>query len=384
MPPTHRLREIHAALAINLRREVRREEYLDFMTFRRNDRPLFTELFGPLVGLKEEWAAQGARPEELDLSAFRFRCPDWGGLPVDTGWIGWQEEEIVEETAEHIIARDERGRLVKLMKGLASLPLPLEYPVKTMEDWQRLKPHYQFTEERFAPDWEQAAREHLAAGRVVTVSIPGGFAEPRELMGDEAVCLAYYEQPELIHDILRTIGDTAFRVLARVSSRVQIDQLSVHEDLAGKSGPLVGPALVAEFIAPYYRRIWDMLAERGARLFDQDSDGNIAAVIPAFLEAGVNVMHPMEPAAGMDIVRLREQYGTRLAFMGGLDKYVLRRSRDEIAAELEYKIPPMVRTGGCLLGLDHRIPNGTPLEHYRFYLEKAWEVMETAARGGMS
>ncbi len=74
--------------------------------------------------------------------------------------------------------------------------------------------------------------------------------------------------------------------------------------------------------------------------------------------------------------RVRRTYGKRLAFMGGLDKHVLRRSRQEIAAELERKIPPMVQTGGCVLGLDHRIPGGTPLSHYRFYIEKAWEIIE--------
>jgi uroporphyrinogen-III decarboxylase len=77
----------------------------------------------------------------------------------------------------------------------------------------------------------------------------------------------------------------------------------------------------------------------------------------------------------MDIVRVRETYGTRLAFIGGIDKHVLRRSREEIEAELEYKVPPMVRTGGCILGLDHRIPNGTPLQNYRFYINKAWEII---------
>jgi uroporphyrinogen decarboxylase len=107
-----------------------------------------------------------------------------------------------------------------------------------------------------------------------------------------------------------------------------------------------------------------------------DSDGNVNAIIPEFLAGGVNVLYPMEPAAGMDIVALREQYGTRLAFQGGIDKHVLRRSREEIVAELEYKIPPMVKTGGCVLGLDHRIPNGTPLENYRYYIEQAWEIME--------
>ena len=58
---------------------------------------------------------------------------------------------------------------------------------------------------------------------------------------------------------------------------------------------------------------------------------------------------------------------------------MIRRSKAEIVAELEYKVPPMVRSGGCVLGLDHRIPNGTPLDHYRFYIAKAWEIMDREA-----
>jgi hypothetical protein len=379
MSRTLRLSDFHSKLDINIRCEVPREEYLDYMTFRANRRPLFTEIFGPLVGLKEEWEAQGATPEEMDLSAFRFRFARFGHLPVDTGWVGEGREEIIEENEEFVLARDRRGRLVKLCTKTASLPLPLEYPVKTMDDWLLLKPHYTFSEERLAADWRAAARRHLEEHAIISVGIPGGFFEPRELMGDADLCVAYLERPELVHDILQTIGDTAFRVLERVSREVTVDCLQVGEDLAGKNGPLVGPGIVQEFIAPYYRRVWEVLADRGARIFSMDSDGNIEPSIPALLEAGVNVMYPMEPAAGMDIVKLREQYGTQLAFQGGIDKHVLRQSKDAIVAELEYKIPPMVRTGGCVLGLDHRIPNGTPLDHYRFYLTKAWEIMDREA-----
>jgi len=81
----------------------------------------------------------------------------------------------------------------------------------------------------------------------------------------------------------------------------------------------------------------------------------------------------------MDIVQLRQQYGTRLAFYGGIDKHVIRTTKEGITAELEYKIPPMVATGGCVIALDHRIPNGTPLENYRFYIDKAWEIIEREA-----
>lgn len=369
----------HADLAIRRGTPIDREEYLDQMTFQANRRPLFTEIFGPIIGLKEEWEEQGATPEELDFSAFRYRDVQRGGVPVSTGWIGGPPTVVLEETEESIFTRDHMGRRMQLIKGVATIPLPLDYPVKTMDDWLRLKPHYEFSEARFGKDWEAVAKAHRTAGRVVTVGIPGGFDEPRQLLGEENICLAYYEQPELIHDILQTIGDTAFQVLERVSRTVPVDLLSVHEDMAGKSGPLAGPKQIEAFIAPYYRRIWDLLAERGARVFDQDSDGNMNHVIEAFLAAGVNCMHPMEPAAGMDIVQVREKYGKRLAFYGGLDKHVLRQSPAAIATELERKLPPMVRTGGCVLGLDHRIPNGTPLANYRFYLQKAWEILEREA-----
>ncbi len=245
-----------------------------------------------------------------------------------------------------------------------------------MDDWLRIRHHYAFSEERLAGHWEATARAHLAADRATVVSIPGGFDTPRQLMGDAAACVAYHDDPELMHAILDTLADTAVRVLERVSAVVTVDQLSVHEDMAGKSGPLAGPAQVREFIAPYYGKVWSILRDRGARVFDQDSDGNMEPVIEAFLEAGVNCMHPMEPAAGMDVVRIRERFGTRLAFCGGLDKFALQRGAAIIDAELEHKIPPLIATGGCILGLDHRIPNCIALEGYRYYHRRAWEIIE--------
>lgn len=370
----------HARLAINRRPGIDRAEYLDHMTFHANRRPLFTEIFGPLIGLKEEWAAQGATPAELDWSAFRFRCPAFGRVPVNTGWLGGPEPRIIEDTPDTLVYIDRMDRRMRRAKKAATLALPETYPVRSATDWERIKHHYAFAEDRFGENWLPVAQEHLKAGRVVTVGIPGGFDELRQLMGEEALAINCYDAPELIEQILATIGDTAMAVLDRVSAQVQIDQLSVHEDMAGRSGPLLGPKQVEHFIVPYYRRVWNLLRDRGARLFDQDSDGDMRPVIPVFLDAGVNVMHPAEPAAGMDLVELRRTYGTRIAFYGGIDKHVLRQGREAIETELEYKIPPMVHSGGCMLGLDHRIPNGTPLTHYRFYIQKAWQIMNREAQ----
>lgn len=352
-----------------------REEYIAHMTFEQTGRELFCELFGPLIGLEEEWRAQGATPQERNLSAFGFDSV-WKELcPIRLGAITDIEPRVLEDTPAYTLSRDALGRTMKLCKDSATIALPLDYPVKTMDDWLRIKPWYTFREARVDVEGLQALRRMQEKGCLVLAGIPGGFDEPRELMGEEGLCIACYEEPELIKDMLETISTTALQVFERVNDILTVDNLMVHEDMAGKSGPLFGPAQVREFIQPYYRRIWDPLKAAGTRLFSQDSDGNMNAVIDAFLEAGINVMYPFEPAAGMDMAAVRGQYGTRLAIKGGIDKFALRGTKEDIERELQSKIQPSTLGGGTVFALDHRIPNGVPIENYRYYVKRCRELL---------
>lgn len=351
-----------------------REEYIEHMTFGDSDKAMFVELFGPLIGLENEWRAQGASEDEIAMTAFDFDFVSLAFCGCNTGVFGGMKPRIIEDTPLYTISTDHLGRTVKLCKGKATIPLPLDFPVKDMDSWLKIKHLYEFYEERINYEALEKAKALQAKGHLTLASIPGGFDELRELMGEENLCIAYYEDPELIEDILSTISDTAFRVLDRVSDIVTVDNLTVHEDMAGKSGPMIGPNLVREFMLPYYRRIWDMLSSKGTKLFSQDSDGNINPIIDAMLECGVNVTFPAEPAADMDIVALRKKYGNKLAFKGGIDKHVLRGTKAQIRAELEYKLRPEMRKG-TVFGLDHRIPNGTPIENYRYYVETAREIL---------
>jgi len=346
-----------------------REEYIAHMTFEYTGKEMFTELFGLMVRLDGEWKSQGATSDELDLSAF-----GWDSVPLAwaggyTGAITGITPYILEDNAEYTISVDSMGRKQKLIKSSATIPLPMEYPVKDFDDWLKIKHWYAFDESRVDIEQLKEVKELQDKGFLVLAGIPGGFDEPRQLMGEENVCLAYYEQPELIHDMLNTMSDTNMKVFERIFDYMTVDNLGVHEDMAGKSGPLAGPSQVREFIAPYYLKIWNECKLHGTKLFAQDSDGNINAVIDAFLDAGVNIMYPFEPAAGMDIVAARKKYGNRLAFKGGIDKHALRGSKDEIKRELEYKICEETLGGGTIFALDHRIPNGVPVENYRYYAE---------------
>lgn len=352
-----------------------RERYLEHMTFGRSDGEMFCELFGPLVGLEEEWRAQGATPAELDLSAFGWDSVRYADAGCQTGARTGLEPRVIYEDAEQTVALDNMGRRVKLCKRSASVPLPLEYVVRTEDDWARVKRWCEFSEDRIDTERLEQLRRLQREGTLITAWMPGGFDEPRQLMGEVGLCMAYYDHPDMVRDMLDTIGDTCLKVLERVSDYVTIDVLCVHEDMAGKTGPLVGERQIDEFIGPYYRRIWDAVRTAGARLFSQDSDGNMEPVIEAFLRAGVNCMYPCEPQAGMDIVALRNKYGRRVAFKGGIDKFALRGTKRDIQRELEYKLCAALKGGGMVFGIDHRIPNGVPIENYRYYVELGRELL---------
>ena len=311
---------------------------------------MFTELFGPLVGLDKEWKTQGAGLDEINLTAF-----DWDYVPVvDCGGIaglfGGFEKKILEETDTHIIEQDELGRKMKIITGYASQPLPLDYPVRDMESWLKVKKFYEFSEDRI--NWERVdnALKLQELGHMVVGRIPGGFDTVRELMGDENACLGYLLQPELVKDIIQTLSDTSVKVFERITEKLVIDQLSVMEDMAGKTGPLIGPDTINEYIRPYYSRLWELVSSRGTKLFDMDSDGDLNPVIDILLDSGLTSMHPFEPAAGMDIVEIRKKYGKRLAMKGGINKFVLTLGKLEIRKELEYKMQPfMVDQGGIAI-----------------------------------
>lgn len=359
-----------------------REQYIDLMTFKQFDRQMFVELFGPLIGLEKEWRAQGASIDELELTAFDFDYVPHIGCGGNFGLLGGVTPRVIEDTQEYSITIDKLGRKMKLCKHSATIPLPMDYPVKDMDSWLKIKPWFEFNEERINWDMVNDAKEAQKNGAIVSAWIQGGFDFPRQLMGEEGVCLCYYDDPELMQDMLDTIEDTALKVLDRISEKLTIDNLAVHEDMAGKSGPLIGPNLVRQHVKPYYKKVWEALSSKGTQLFSQDSDGNMNVLIEEFLDSGVNIMYPMEPAAGMDVVQLRKKYGNKLAFKGGIDKHVLRGTKEEIRKELEYKLQPIMQQGGMVFGIDHRIPNGTPLENYRFYVNTVRELLGIPALNG--
>jgi uroporphyrinogen decarboxylase len=109
-------------------------------------------------------------------------------------------------------------------------------------------------------------------------------------------------------------------------------------------------------LKPSYEAWVAAVIENGCPIICIDSDGYIAELLPIWVEVGVNCARPMEVAAHNDTVAYRKQYGTKMAFMQGIDKRAIAAGGDTMRQEVLRVVPPLMEEGGHILGVDHGIP----------------------------
>lgn len=293
------------------------------------------------------------------------------------------EEKIIEETPEHIIKQDIYGRQVIKNTG-SDLELDYKPVIETMEDWKNLKLHAEKELEAYFSDEQiEAAYGHLAEGHnrgdySIRLNIEGFFWVPRELLGVEEHLYAFYDEPELIHEINSFTLEIYETYLPKVLSVIQPDLIYIQEDLSGKNGPMISPDCFREFVGNYYRKLIPLLKKHGCGNVFVDTDGDFMKLIPEFIDAGVDGFLPMDVNAGMDIAAVRGSF-PNLKFVGGFNKLCIAEGPEAIDREFE-RILPVIRQGGYIPGADHQVAPSTSLDHYRYYISRLQEVMKQAGR----
>ena len=159
-----------------------------------------------------------------------------------------------------------------------------------------------------------------------------------------------------------------------LASGAKFDFGHFWEDICFKNGPIISPTSFREFALPRYRRIADLAQSYGYGQISVDSDGNLDALLPLWLEGGVNLFWPLEVQADMDVNALQERYGGQALWLGGIHKHRLTGGERDIAAELE-RIRPAVRRGGYIPALDHNCPHDVSFENYLTYLRLRHEIL---------
>jgi uroporphyrinogen decarboxylase len=279
----------------------------------------------------------------------------------------------LEEDQEYVVFIDSWGIKRRDYKGGESMSAFLEFPVKDRADWEKFKEQYLDPDDsrRLEGNWREVGQSWIEKGWPIQLGYyPDGgvFGAFRWLMGDEAGLIAFHRQPDLVHDIMDHLTDIYLTVWEKAVKEVRADSVHLWEDLCYRAGPLMSPKLWEEFIGPNYRRIKAFAERHNIQIISVDTDGNPDRLTPLMMRAGVNLLFPLEVAAGCDVNAWRAKYPL-LAFMGGIDKRVLAQGRAAIDRELE-RIRPAVEQGRYIPDLDHLIPDDVSWENYCYYAER--------------
>jgi uroporphyrinogen decarboxylase len=187
-------------------------------------------------------------------------------------------------------------------------------------------------------------------------------------MGLTGLLYMFYDDPALVEDMMDSMLDLTLGVIDRALPDLRVDQANFWEDMCYKSGPLISPDMFKKYMVPRYRRVTDALREHDVDIIFVDSDGNIEKLLPLWMEAGVNMIWPLEIAAGNDPVALRKEYGKDLILGGGIDKMALIGSEKDIEKEVMSKVPYLLEQGGYFPSVDHFVPPDVSLENYQYYV----------------
>jgi uroporphyrinogen decarboxylase len=320
------------------------------------------------------WRGEGMRGTPWDAAGITY----YHRVPVNVRLCPEFTRQVLTETATTRTVRDEAGIVKEESKDTSTLPRFLRHPVATLADFEalreRLDPH---SPERFPADWKAAAQ---ALGRRNSILVMGGveisfFGWHRDLMGVENLLLAYYDDPALIHAISRHHLGFLRELYARILQDVEFDFVFCWEDMCFKNGPLISPALMREFMLPYYRELIGFFRAFGGRRvkFILDSDGDVRQIIPLLREVGIDGMLPFEVAAGIDIRAVAEEYPD-MVLSGGLDKRELAKGPAAIDRELGAKLPALFRRGGYVPSMDHHVPPDVSWADFQYYLRRVREL----------
>jgi hypothetical protein len=353
-----------------------RERIIGTVLCREVDRLPFFFQFGPWSETIARWETEGLE-KGMDWGEGIGFDEGFSDLPINLGYSPDFEPFIVEERANTRIVVDRFGIMQEIRKEGSSIPRYIDYPVKDRHDWERLKEERlnPSSPDRFPNNWSDAARECNDGSHAVQMGwYPYGlFGTLRDMMGVERLLVSFYDDPDLIRDMMDNLTDFWLSIYEKACRDVKVDCIHMWEDMSGKNGSLISPKMVREFMLPNYRRIKEFADRHAIPVFSLDTDGNCSELVPLFMEAGINLVFPFEVAAGCDINSYRHKY-PNLCIMGGIDKQEVAKGKDAIDRELE-RISPLFAGSGYIASLDHLIPPDISREDFLYFCKRLKEYI---------
>lgn len=349
-----------------------RERFHRTMRFKDVDRVPDFE-FGYWRETIERWHGEGLPPylsTNAEVEEY-FQLEGWDCirmLPLRTGLWPPPPQRVLRDLGDAVVVDDGLGGVYVAKKWRSTPPYYLRYPLRSREDWERLRPFFDpDTPGRMPLNWDEVAESLRDRDYLVGVFVGSLYGWLRDMMGVKGISLAFYKDPDWVAEMMDTLVELWVALIRRALRSVEVDFAAWWEDMCCNHGPFISPRLFEEFMVPRYRRVTSVLREYGVEVNVVDCDGKIDALIPGWLKAGINCMLPVE-ARCSDPVRLREEYGRKLLMIGGVNKFALTGGETAVERELE-RLKPLIEEGGYIPMVDHRVPPEVSLRDYVVYLK---------------
>jgi hypothetical protein len=352
-----------------------RERIIRTALMQKVDRLPLAFYFGLWPETYERWKAEGCPAEtpqdwavELDLDA------GFVHVDVNLGYCPAFEHAVLEENESVRIVRNALGIVEAQAKDHSTIPKHISNPVKNLDDWQRIKSERLDPDSsaRFPANWQTLASGYNSDDRVVQIGwYPYGlFGTLRDMIGVENLLLLFYDDPDLIHTMMEDLTSFWLSIYEKVCQQVRIDLIHIWEDMSGKNGPLISPAMMREFMLPQYKHIKAFADAHKIPVFAVDTDGDVERMIPVLVEGGVNMLLPFEVIEGCkSIVDYRREYPS-LCIMGGISKLEIAKGREAIDGELE-RLREVFDIGtGFIPALDHLVPPEVSYADFKYFVRQ--------------
>jgi len=313
-------------------------------------------------GTLARWRQEGMPAEADPVAYFGLDATHHTGYDWTLQW----PTEVIEETDEYTITRTNNGSLAKSFKGHDSTPLWWDFALTDRASWEALQPRMTWNDTRVDAAAAKAAYEARAECFQVYACCCLGFEKFKYLMGTEGILVALASDPDWAREMCMSTAQMAIDGLdALMGHGLRFDAAFVTEDMGYKGRPFFSPRTYREVIMPCQK----LCRARGIKVM-LHTCGQNTELVPLYIEAGFDVLNPLEVKAGMDLLALKQDFGEVLTLWGGIDVRAIAHADPAVlAAEISGKVSAAKRGGGYVFSSDHSIPENVSLEQYQRMLE---------------
>jgi len=180
-------------------------------------------------------------------------------------------------------------------------------------------------------------------------------------------------QPDLAKEAFNLYTGVAI-ALAKIFIREGVDAIMPGGDFSDSTGPMVSPESIRKIFLPGMKKLSDFVHKQGIRVMSHNC-GNNWKIMDILIETGYEAYQSIQSkTADMDLKRLKEKYGDKMAFWGGINIENLvegtpKENREDVVYALKYAAPG----GGLILGTSNSVMYGSRYDNYMTALDTLYK-----------